>query len=245
MKRALHFLIFIILFQTARPQCTSGRYVDPVFEQVKVTKNIIYTNALTSGNYIEHVRMDVYEPKGDTMAVRPVILYMHGGAYWTGTKEYQSDFALANEFAKRGYVWCSADYRLEPSFVSLLFPDLMIKAVGRGVQDTKMLIRYFYNSARDSGNTFRIDTTRMFIAGASAGAFNVMHTVYFDASDLLPQPEWGSWLQDIGGVFGDYDFINFGEKIAGVININGALGTKEFMNNQHTPFLSVHNTFDP
>jgi hypothetical protein len=122
---------------------------------------------------------------------------------------------------------------------------MMIKAVGRGVQDTKMLIRYFFNSARDSGNTFRIDTTKMFIAGASAGSFNVMHTVYFDETDALPEPGWGTWLNEIGGVFGEYDFINFGERIAGVININGALGSKEFMNNQQTPFLSVHNIHDP
>lgn len=245
MKRILPFLTIVIFSYSISAQCSGGRFIDPVFSQVKITKNITFHRALTAGNYYQNVKMDVYEPKNDTMALRPLLIYMHGGAYWTGTKEYDSDFALGQEFAKRGYVFCSSDYRLEENFVSLLFPDMMIKAVGRGVQDTKMLIRYFFNSARDSGNVYRIDTTKIFIAGASAGAFNVMHTVYFDEEDALPEPEWGTWLGEVGGVFGDYDFIDFSERLAGVININGALGSKEFMNNQRTPFLSVHNTFDP
>ena len=65
----------------------------------------------------------------------------------------------------------------------------MLKAVGRGVQDTKKLVQYFFNSARDSGNPFRIDTTKIFLCGGSAGAFNVMHAVYLDSLDNLNQ-DW-------------------------------------------------------
>ncbi|MDB5226272.1 MAG: Carboxylesterase type, partial [Bacteroidota bacterium] len=102
----------------------------------------------------------------------------------------------------------------------------------------------FFNSARDSANPFRIDTTKIFLCGGSAGAFNVMHTVYLDSLDTL-NPEWKSSLDAIGGVFGDYDFIDFGKTIFGVVNINGALGDKSYLDNEHTNFLSVHNIWDP
>jgi hypothetical protein len=43
----------------------------------------------------------------------------------------------------------------------------------------------------------------------------------------------------------DYDFIDFGKTIKGVVNINGALGDKSYLDNNRTPFLSVHNIYDP
>lgn len=244
MKKYLLFLstYFCIFHLTA--QCDGGRYIQKIFSQVKATKNIAYSHAKNAGGYVQPILMDVFEPKDDTASLRPLIIFEHGGAYWTGTKDYESQIKMGEEFAKLGYVLSSATYRLEPTFVSLLFQDLMLKAVGRGVQDTKELVRYFYNSARDSSNPFRIDTTKIFLCGASAGAFNVMHTVYLDSMDNLSS-EWRGWLNDIGGVFGSYDFIDFGKDIFGVVNINGALGDKSYLDNEHTNFLSVHNIWDP
>ncbi|MFN8281710.1 MAG: T9SS type A sorting domain-containing protein [Chitinophagales bacterium] len=241
----IYILLCISLWSNfSSAQCNGGRFDDKVFTEFTRTKNISFNYAANSAGYYQNVLMDVYEPKNDTMQLRPLIIFMHGGAYWTGTKDYQSQVALGEEFAKRGYVFSSATYRLEASFVSLLFQDKMLKAVGRGVQDTKKLVQYFFNSARDSSNPFRIDTTKIFLCGGSAGAFNVMHTVYLDSTDNL-NPDWKAALNQIGGVFGTYDFIDFGKKIKGVVNVNGALGDKSYMDNNHTPFLSVHNIYDP
>lgn len=225
-------------------QCNGGRYEQKVFSQVKVTKNIVSHAAINASGRMQNIMMDVYEPQNDTASLRPLIVFQHGGAYWTGTKDYQSQIAMGNEFAKRGYVLASATYRQEPSFISLIFQDLMLKAVGRGVQDTKQELRYFYNSARDSANPFRIDTNRIFLCGASAGAFNVLHSVYLDQQDSLPA-QWLTWLNQIGGVFDTYDFKDFGSSLAGIVNINGALGNQSFLDNEHLPFLSVHNIWDP
>lgn len=244
MKKVILCVSFVCIVATASAQCDGGRFLNKIFPTVKSTKNIAYTTAINSGGYMQKVLMDVYEPANDTAQLRPLVIFEHGGAYWTGTKDYQSQIAMGEEFAKRGYVLSSATYRLESSFISLLFQELMLKAVARGVQDTKELVRYFYNSARDSSNPFRIDTTKIFLCGASAGSFNVMHAVYLDSSDNL-NPQWRTWLDQVGGVFGNYDFINFGTDILGVVNINGALGDKSYLNNQQTNFLSVHNVHDP
>lgn len=225
-------------------QCEGGRYIHKIFSQTIRTKDIAYTYAKNAAGAMQYVMMDVFEPKNDTAGLRPLVIFEHGGAYWTGTKDYESQIAMGEEFAKRGYVVSSATYRLEASPLSLLFQDLMLKAVGRGVQDTKVLVRYFFNSARDSANPYRIDTSKIFLCGASAGAFNVLHTVYLDSTDNL-DPSWKASLNGIGGVFGDYDFIDFGKTIFGVVNINGALGDKSYLDNEHTNFLSVHNWWDP
>jgi para-nitrobenzyl esterase len=244
MKKVYLFIFLFINSINSFSQCENGRYLTKIFPQTKVTKNIIYSTARNSGGFMQKILMDVFEPLNDTAQLRPLVIFEHGGAYWTGTKDYQSQIAMGEEFAKRGYVLSSATYRLESSPLSLLFQELMLKAVGRGVQDTKSLVRYFYNSARDSANPFRIDTTKIFLCGGSAGSFNVMHAVYLDSSDNM-NPQWRVWLNDIGGVFGDYDFIDFGTSILGVVNINGALGDKSFLDNERTPFLSVHNIRDP
>ncbi|MEZ5026277.1 MAG: T9SS type A sorting domain-containing protein [Chitinophagales bacterium] len=245
MKRRFLFFFFCFNIINGFAQCENGRYIDKIFSQTIRTKNIVYSRAKNSSGAMQNILMDVFEPKDDTTSgLRPLIIFEHGGAYWTGTKDYESQIAMGEEFAKRGFVVSSATYRLEASPLSLLFQDLMLKAVGRGVQDTKNLVRYFFNSARDSANPFRIDTTKIFLCGGSAGAFNVMHAVYLDSTDNL-DPNWKSWLNQIGGVFGDYDFIDFGEKIFGVVNINGALGDKSYLDNEHTAFLSVHNIWDP
>ncbi|MBK6274409.1 MAG: carboxylesterase family protein [Saprospirales bacterium] len=162
MKKLYTLLLLSTLANFVQAQCDGGRFDIKIFPEFIRTKNIPYHYAGNSSGYFQHVLMDVFEPKNDTMQLRPLIIFMHGGAYWTGTKDYQSQIALGEDFAKRGYVFSSATYRLEASFVSLLFQDKMLKAVGRGVQDTKKLVQYFFNSARDSGNPFRIDTTKYF-----------------------------------------------------------------------------------
>lgn len=244
MKKLLLLTFLGVFVHFTFAQCEGGRYQNKIFDKVIRTKDIVYTVAKNSSGAMQPIKMDVFEPKEDTARLRPLVIFEHGGAYWTGTKDYQSQIAMGEEFAKRGFVVSSATYRLEASPLSLLFQDLMIKAVGRGVQDTKMLVRYFFNSARDSANPFGIDTTKIFLCGGSAGAFNVLHATYLDSTDNLDN-NWTTWLGEIGGVFGDYDFIDFGKQILGVVNINGALGDKSFLDNEHTNFLSVHNIWDP
>lgn len=244
MKFYYLFISLLLLNYTVQAQCRGGRFDQKVFSQVIATKNITYHRAPVSNGGLKNVLMDVFEPKDDTMQLRPLVIFMHGGAYWKGSKNDPSQIALGEDFAKRGYVYCSANYRLESSPVSLLFPNLMIKAVARGVQDTKVLVKYFFHSARYEGNPFRIDTTNIFLCGSSAGAFNALHTVFLDEEDLL-DPQWKIWMEEVGGVFGEYDFIDFGTRIKGVVNINGALGDKSYMDNNFMDFLSVHNTRDP
>ncbi|MCB9034651.1 MAG: carboxylesterase family protein [Chitinophagales bacterium] len=245
MKQLIWFIvIFSVIVSTTNAQCLNGRYSAKIFDQVNTYKGIKYQTAPLANGAMLNQYLDVYEPRYDTLSVRPLIIFFHGGAFWTGTKDYQSNQEMGKEFAQRGYVYSTVNYRLESSPLSLLNSDLMIKAVGRGIQDTKTAIKFFFESARNEGNPYKIDTNNIFLAGSSAGSFNVLHTIFLDEADTLPS-DWSNNLNEIGGIFGDYNFIDFPSKIKGLVNINGALGDVDFMNNQHFPFLSIHNTLDP
>ena len=108
MKKAILILFAALSVSTVNAQCEGGRYINKVFSQTIRTKDIAYTNARNAAGAMQNVMMDVFEPKNDTAALRPLVIFEHGGAYWTGTKDYESQIAMGEEFAKRGYVVSSA-----------------------------------------------------------------------------------------------------------------------------------------
>ena len=55
---------------------------------------------------------DIYTPTGDTQTSRPAMIWVHGGAFAAGDKAKAPYPKLANEFAQRGYVALSINYRL-------------------------------------------------------------------------------------------------------------------------------------
>jgi len=123
MKGTIVAIIVCFTVFSGYAQCNGGRYTNKIFTQSIRTQNITYVTARNAAGNMQNVLMDVFEPKNDTMQLRPLVIFEHGGAYWTGTKNYQSQIALGEEFAKRGYVFSSATYRLEPTPISLLFQD--------------------------------------------------------------------------------------------------------------------------
>ena len=56
--------------------------------------------------------MDVYTPDGDSYTERPLIIFAHGGSFWSGNKTNPMMVALCESFMKRGYVAASIQYRL-------------------------------------------------------------------------------------------------------------------------------------
>jgi para-nitrobenzyl esterase len=168
---------------------------------------------------------------------------MHGGAYWTGDKDHSECTLLGEDLSKMGYVVISPQYRYEPNFVSLISEEKMVKAVARGNQDARAIIRYLYKDVRENGNPWGIDTNNIFIGGASAGALNALHAAYLDEEDELPQ-KWWDWINEVGGVEGNSGTPGYPTDVKGVISISGALARKESLNNESTPFLVVHDVGD-
>ncbi len=88
------------------------RYRDLIFNDVSVTKDVVYTQAPAVGGGTQPLTMDVYQPAGDTETARPVIIWAHGGYFAAGSSTNTDVATLARNFAQRGYVAVSINYRL-------------------------------------------------------------------------------------------------------------------------------------
>ncbi len=235
--------IFLVSFNILWGQNCGDRYTKNIFKETKVTRNIYYGENTMSNNKIKKMHFDVYEPKDDSSRSRMVLVMMHGGAYWSGDKNHGQCKFLGEDLTKMGYVVISPQYRYEPSFLSLLDQEKMVKAVARGTQDARAIIRYLFRDVMENGNTWGIDTSMIIIGGASAGAFNALHATYLDDEDVLPE-DWKRWMEEAGGSDGTTAAVGFPYKVAGVISISGALAKASILDNEHLPFLSVHDIED-
>ncbi len=240
------FLLFLSFIITSKAgDCTNGRYLRPVFSQVDITKNIKYARKQQSdGQYID-LKYDVYQPHGDTVSLRPVMLLIHGGAYLKLLDQNSPDIVLmCNYFAQRGYVTVSIDYRQEPNLLGLLSEETMVKAVSRALIDTKDAIDHLIDTYTN-GNPYRIDTSKAIIGGVSAGAVSAMFISYLDSMQMLPQ-NYQNWIIQANGPNADsilrHKFDKVKPKIT--ISISGGLLDTSWIKSNNIDVLLVHGSAD-
>lgn len=140
------------------------RYVDAQFA-VDVQRDVTYGTARTVDGRTVELRLDLYTPRGDTSASRPVFVFAHGGFFVTGSKETTT--VWATRMAQRGYVAASIDYRLGTEAV--VYPvDTPIerRVIEDATADMQTAVRWF----RASAAALRIDPERIGVGGTSAGA---------------------------------------------------------------------------
>lgn len=175
----------------------TGRYVDLVFDAVEVARDQPYASApsLETGAD-EQLLADVYQPAGDTLTARPVIVVIHGGGFRDGDKGRQSDLATA--YAKRGYVTVAIDYRLDDENgcqnpVQRAAGDGPSAGCARAIlaaqHDAQAAVRWL----RADAATWRIDPDRIAVLGLSAGAVTADNLAYRstdpgDEGDATAQP---------------------------------------------------------
>lgn len=235
-------LLSVVLSAAAFGQtpCQSGRYASDVYSNVNVTSDIVYGSNTSFSGATTSLTLDFYEPDADTAAARPLIIWVHGGSFQFGTKTDMDVQELSNRFAKKGYACASINYRLG------FFPvDSVnaIKAVLRATQDLKASIRFFYKD-RATTNTYKIDTNRIFIGGSSAGAITALHVGYLDQACEIEDYIDGTALAALGGMEGASGNQGYSSKVAGVINLCGALGRYSWLEPGDIPLVSVHGTAD-
>ena len=148
------------------------RYRDDVFKKVSVTRDITYGQA-PADQYGEgeQLKLDLYQPKGDTLTRgRAVLIFAHGGGFTGGDKSEGPAPELAREYAKKGYVTASINYRLNGPTTGCtgangVTPECYAAAID-AVHDGQAAVRWFRVNSRDYG----IDKKRIAIGGESAGA---------------------------------------------------------------------------
>ncbi|MBP7478142.1 MAG: carboxylesterase family protein [Chitinophagales bacterium] len=236
MKQYLFFIVFFFVFQLSYAQC-NGRYVNNLFA-VDTMQNIQFGENIKYDNTNQKLFFDLYKPKSDTAKNRPCLVFCFGGSFVSGDKRSPELVYLANEFAKKGYVCISIDYRLDNSF-NLLVEESMTKAVVRAIQDGRASLRYL-NKYSDS---LGIDTNQIFIGGTSAGGILALNLTFMDQGDKLPA-NWLNWANSIGGLEGNSGNVGYSSKVKGAFAFAGALGDTAFLNEMDYPVYMCHSTND-
>ena len=236
----LFLTAFYALSLNAQSPCTDGRYANDVFNDFVKTSNITFgQNATwTGGQYT--LKLDFYEPEGDTETERPLLIWVHGGSFIGGSKTDPDMVAFSERFTKKGYACASIDYRI--GFFPIDSANA-VKAVVRATQDLKAAIRFFYKD-KQTANTYKIDTNKIFIGGSSAGAITALHVAYLDDACEIEDYLSQSTIASMGGIEGTSGNPGYSSTIQGVINGCGALARYSWMEADDVPLCSFHGTAD-
>lgn len=187
-------------------------FLEEVYTDVTVSRNHVYSvNAtvlyfsLFQEAVAEPQIFDLYQPAGDTSALRPLIIYFHTGNFLpypqntsvNGTLRDSTVVTMANKLARSGYVVASATYRkgwnpVAPSKDERVLT--LINAAYRGVQDANTAVRYFKKSVVEDGNPWRIDTSRIVLFGDGTGGYITLNTSALDAYIKIPTASNGKFL---------------------------------------------------
>ncbi|MDO6431688.1 alpha/beta hydrolase [Flavitalea sp. BT771] len=256
MKPFLHSissLLFVLILSGCKKQemifvksiiTTSGtRYIDEIFSAVDTSLfRVDYRIAKTYHSSDTTLKLNVYQPAGDTFRLRPAVVFIHGGGFSGGTeKDYYAD-SICSALARRGYVTISLGYRLGIAWAPHMSnADSILKqleAAYRADQDARAAIRYI----RKSSSIGRIDTTKMFIGGASAGAITSILLAYLNQDELSSDFVFRNGPLDGTGT---YDYPGYATKVKGVINMEGVILDTTWIKTGDVPIFSYYGTADP
>jgi len=230
----------LLCLQFSFAQCDTNRYVNPIFSSVYKHADVKYGESpvWTIPYNNTDLYMDVYEPVGDGLAKRPLMVWVHPGGFLLGNKEADDMVALCDSFARRGYVTASIGYRLGFNPISSASAE---RAVYRGTQDVRAAIRYLM----EYHDIYDIDTNYIFLGGSSAGGFTAVHVAYAD-QDEVPNSVYGGILDNDLGCLdcagNNYEHVI---DLKGIVNLWGALGDSSWVDADETvPALLIHGTAD-
>ncbi len=131
-----------------RPAVRVGPGYEATRSTVRVTRNVPVPSVGA-----KPARLDVYRPVKPTSKALPVLLWIHGGGFISGSKAQVGPYATM--LASSGYVVASLGYTLAPG---ARFPT--------PVRQGNAALAYLRAHAEDFG----LDPSRVFVGGDSAGA---------------------------------------------------------------------------
>ena len=143
--------------------CSLLVLVKPAFgAEIEIIKDIPY---LGEGRA---EKMDAYLPKKDSKRPLPVVIWIHGGGWMTGSKSAARELNICRTLAENGYAAFSIDYKLGKQTEEKDGKEAVVTEVPwpQNIYDCKTAVRY----VRKEAARFGIDPEKIAIAGGSAGA---------------------------------------------------------------------------
>ena len=224
LKNTLLLVIIICFTQKTQAQLAKQlRYKDTIFSNVTIDKDLSY-NPVASHDERKAYLFDLYQPKDDHSAPRPLIIWMHGGGFKFGTKAAKGIRIWSKSFAKRGYVCAAINYGLSKKDPLFNFDELQ-KSCYNAVLDVKMAVEYF----KLHHNEYNIDPEKIILAGNSAGGIIALQAAYSTNAELAKMAGLTDTTENGRHIY----------KVAGVINFWGAIFNLDWLKNTRVPIVSV------
>jgi acetyl esterase/lipase len=169
--RRYYFLAISLFFPLLL--ASQERYNDVFSDSVEVAT---YTYATKNGQNLE---LDVYTPSNDWAVNRAIVIYVHGGGFYSGSKSDQDNVVFCKKLAGLGYVSVSMEYRLtrkgQPGDFGCDCPaPEKLKTFSASVDDIRDATLFLI----ENREMFRIDPQKIILAGSSAGAEAILNTGY-------------------------------------------------------------------
>lgn len=285
MKKILLPIIFSCISITAL--FAQERYVDEVFTNFTQENNVLYSQnysviAASQGApyvptgaspQVPALVFDLYEPAGDTVAERPLVIMLHTGTFLpiiyngnaTGMRNDAATTNICKSYAKRGYVVANLEYRLGWNPTAATQAERaasLMKAVYRAIQDTKSAVRFFRKDYAN-GNQWGIDTSRIILCGQGSGGWVALGYATVDKLAEIQLPKFldGAGVPLIDTVaIGDWDGyggnsipgagnmqsnLGYSNDIHMVCSMGGGMGDLSWLEAGDVPMCAVHCPTDP
>ena len=232
-------------------------YADSTYG-VKVEKRIEYAQgqvhtAWNSDTYsTKSLTLDIYEPDDATSENRPAIVIFHGGGFYGGDSEKETNIDMANHFASRGWVAICINYRLhdENGTVPQAWVDYM-PIIGTNVlrmypatRDAKASIRWLYANAEQ----YKVNTDFITVGGGSAGCNISLSLGITESEDftneLTLEEDPTLATTHLNQPSKVHTIIDFWGGLTGVELTNAIYGVNRYDSND-PPVLIVHGSEDP
>jgi hypothetical protein len=184
---------------------------------------------------MEDLYLDLYQPSGDAEINRPLVIALHGGSFINGDKTDSNWPIFCQALAKRGYVAASINYRL--GIASPNSPKTVLEAIWRAQQDLRGAIRF----ARANNTLYRINSSKIFIMGNSAGGATCMNVAYVDNNEVPSEIDQATW----GNIEGNSGSPGFSSMANAVISLWGNIGDTSWISQNNIPVGLIHSRFDP
>lgn len=212
--------------------CTEGNTtVTPVQVEEVVTTPVAksmqtLTYAIKGTDTLE---LDLYLPEGWNLKKSPVVIFVHGGGFHTGTRKEENIHHFCDSLADNGIAAANMSYRLYlkgQSFHCDQPSPEKIKAFQVAVNDIRSATRFLM----DHSEAYNLDEKKIALCGSSAGGEAVLHAAF--------------WSNDTMNL--DNQELDTSFRYAAVASFAGAMvDTTLITHSNKLPTLMYHGTCDP
>lgn len=182
---------------------------------------------------LDSLKLDRYyiENYSNCKEEKPAIIFMFGGAFYSGVRDRDYYIPCFEYYAQKGYEVFSIDYRLGLKNAKKLsvkrfseFVHLVNNTINIAVEDLYDATSFIVDKSKDWG----IDETMIIPFGSSSGGISVLHAEYYSVNgDTLARKlpmgfKYGGVISMAGSIFSTSGKLSWGGDVAPILLFHGS-----------------------